>query len=42
MKNVAAFCPCLKNQPEVKTKRLILIALTKEEVSTKPSKDFAL
>ena len=30
VKNVAAFCPCLKSLPEAKVKRFILIALTKE------------
>ena len=41
VKNVAAFCPCLKSLPEAKVKRFILIALTKE-VSKKPSRDFVL
>ena len=41
VKNVAAFCPCLKSLPESKGKRFILIALT-NEVSKKPSKDFVL
>ena len=41
MKNVAAFCICLKSLPEAKVKRFILIALTKE-VSKKPSIDFVL
>ena len=41
VKNVATFCPCLKNLPEAKVKRLVLIALTKE-VSKKPSRDFVL
>jgi hypothetical protein len=44
VKNVTTFCPCLKNLPEAKVKRLgliALIALTKE-VSKKPSKDFIL
>jgi hypothetical protein len=41
VKNVATFCPCLKSLPEVKMKRLRLIALTKE-VSKKPSRDFVL
>jgi hypothetical protein len=41
VKNVAAFCPCLKNLPKVKVKRFILIALTKE-VSEMPSIDFVL
>ena len=31
MKNVAAFCPCLKSLPESKVKRFILISLTKED-----------
>ena len=35
MKNVAAFCPCLKSPLESNVKRFILIALTKE-VSQKP------
>jgi hypothetical protein len=39
VKNVAAFCPCLKSLPEVK--RFILIALAKE-VSKKPSRDFVV
>ena len=30
VKNVSAFCPCLKSLPEAKVKRFILIALTKE------------
>ena len=38
VKNVAAFCPCLKSLPEAKVKRFILIALTKE-VSKKPNRD---
>ena len=41
VKNVAAFCPCLKSLPEAKVKNFILIALTKE-VSKKPSRDFVL
>ena len=41
VKNVAAFCPCLKSLPEAKVKRLRLIALTKE-VSKKLSRDFVL
>ena len=44
VKNVATFCPCLKSLPEVKVKRLgliALIALTKE-VSKQPSRDFVL
>jgi hypothetical protein len=41
VKNVSAFCPCLKSLPEAKVKRFILIALTKE-VSKKPIRDFAL
>ena len=30
VKNVAAFCPCLKSLLEAKVKRFILIALTRE------------
>jgi len=30
VKNMGAFCPCLKSVPEAKVKRLRLIALTKE------------
>jgi hypothetical protein len=30
VKNVAAFCPCLKSLPEAKVKRLRVIALAKE------------
>ena len=42
VRNVAAFCTCLKNLPELsKVKRFIFIALTKE-VSKKLSRDFAL
>ena len=43
MKNVAAFCPCLKSLPEAKSKlkRIILITLT-TEVSKKLSIDFVL
>jgi hypothetical protein len=41
VKNVAAFCPCLKSLPEAKVKRFVLIARTKE-VSQKPSRDFVL
>jgi hypothetical protein len=44
MRNVAAFCPCLKSLPEAKVKRFILIALI-EEVSKKKKKtitDFVL
>ena len=37
MKNVIAFCPCLKSLPKSKVKRFILVALTKE-VSKKPSR----
>ena len=33
VKNVAAFCPCLKHLPKANVKRFILIVLTKE-VST--------
>ena len=36
LKNVAAFCPCLKRLLKANGKRYILIALTKE-VSEKPS-----
>ena len=39
VKNIAAFCPCLKSLPEAKVKRLRLIALTKE-ASEKPIIDF--
>jgi hypothetical protein len=35
VKNVAAFCPCLKSLPEAKVKRFRLIALTKEIKSTR-------
>ena len=41
VKNMAAFCPCLKRLPEAKVKRLRLIALTKE-VSEMPIIDFVL
>jgi hypothetical protein len=41
VKNMAAFCPCLKSLPESKVKRFILVALT-NEVSQKPSRDFLL
>jgi hypothetical protein len=41
VKNVAAFCPCLKSLPEAKIKKCILIAWAKE-VSKKPSRDFFL
>jgi hypothetical protein len=41
VENVVVFCPCLKILPEVKVKRLLLIALTKQ-VSKKPSRDFIL
>ena len=37
----AVFCPCLKNLPEAKVKRLGLIAMTKE-VSEVPIIDFVL
>jgi len=30
VKNMAAFCPCLKSLSEAKVKRFTLIALTKE------------
>jgi hypothetical protein len=39
VKNLTAFCACLKSLPESKVKRFILIALTKE-VSQKPGRDF--
>ena len=39
VKNVVAFCPCLKSPPESKVKRFILIALTKE-VPKKPIRVF--
>jgi hypothetical protein len=39
VKNVAAFCHCLKRLPEAKIKRFILIALIKE-VSKKPNRVF--
>jgi hypothetical protein len=41
VKNVAAFCPCLKNMAEAKVKRFILITLPKE-ISKKSSRDFVL
>jgi hypothetical protein len=41
VKNVAAFCLCLRVLPEAKVKRLRLIALTKE-VSEMPIMDFVL
>jgi hypothetical protein len=41
VKNVATFCPCLKNLPEAKVKRLRLIALAKE-LSKKLSREFVL
>ena len=41
MKNVAAFCPCLKSLPENKVKRFRLIALAKE-ISKQPTLDFVL
>jgi hypothetical protein len=41
VKNVTAFCPCLKKLPETKIKRLRLIALTKE-VSEIPIIEFVL
>jgi hypothetical protein len=41
VKNVVAFCHCLKSVPEFKVKRFILIALTKE-ISQKPSRDYVL
>jgi hypothetical protein len=41
VKNVAAFCPCLKSLPEAKVKRFRLIVL-KREFFKKPSLDFIL
>ena len=41
VKNIAAFCPCLKSLPEVKVKRFIVISLTKK-CSKKPSRNFVL
>ena len=41
VKNMAAFCPCLRSLPETKVKRLRLIALTKE-VSETPIIDSVL
>jgi hypothetical protein len=41
VKNVAAFCPCLKSLPEAKAKKVKLIALTKE-VSKQSSIDSVL
>ena len=41
VKNVAAFCPCLKSLQEANVKRLRLIALTKD-VSELPIIDFVL
>jgi hypothetical protein len=41
VKNIAAFCPCLKSLPEAKVKRLKLITLTKD-VSETPIIDFVL
>ena len=38
VKNVAAFCPCLKSLSEAKVNRVQLITLTKE-VSKEPSLD---
>jgi hypothetical protein len=40
MKNVAAFCPFLKNLPEAKVKGFILIALTKSQKES--NRDFVL
>ena len=37
VKNLAAFCPCLKSLPEAKVKGFMLVTLTKE-VSKKPSR----
>jgi len=41
VKNVTAFCPCLKSLSEAKIKRFILTALTKE-VSKKHIRDLVL
>ena len=41
VKNVAAFCPCLKSLPEAKVKRFRLIAL-KKEVSKQPGVNSAV
>ena len=41
VKNVAAFCPCLKSLPEAKVKRFIVTELTKK-ISKEPSIDFVL
>jgi hypothetical protein len=41
VKNVVTFYPCLKSLPEVKVKRLRLIALTKE-ISETSIRDFVL
>ena len=41
VKNVAAFCICLKSLPESKVKRFILVVLTKVD-SKKPSRYFVL
>ena len=38
MKNVAAFCPCLKSWPETNVKSFKLILLT-EEISKQPNID---
>jgi hypothetical protein len=39
VKNVAAFCPCLKSLPETKVKRFKLISMTKK-VSKKKSSTY--
>ena len=41
VKNMAAFCPCLKSRPEAKVKNLRSIEFTKE-ISKEPSRDFVL
>ena len=35
VKNVAAFCPCLKSLPKAKVKRFMLVALTKDVLKKK-------
>jgi hypothetical protein len=35
LKNVAAFCPCLKSLPKAKVKRFMLVALTKDVLKKK-------
>jgi hypothetical protein len=42
VKNIAAFCPCLKRLPEAKVKRFVLTSLAKEVSKKKPSRDFVL